>query len=108
MQQQKLNHYANSAAPQHRLANKWDSYYAAGTAAPFDSARVSSQLVDYLCSCVDDSRTCSDGRPLGVGALARVATQAPLCLPPQDAGQQGLHVCERCAAHKPAAGEGTC
>lgn len=92
------------------LAEKWDRFYTAEGSAPFDSHLPSSQLVDYLCTCLPAEQ---DKRHIAVTALddsaiADLASQAPMCLPPQAEGahtQQVLHVCEQCAAHKPPKGE---
>lgn len=87
------------------LAAKWDRYYAAGPAgsAPFDSARPSSQLIDYLCSCVHDAVS-SSTEPLEAAAITQLASQAALRLPPEFPDEQELHVCAHCAAYKPPQG----
>lgn len=88
----------------HPLAVKWDSYYSKGPpgTGPFDSARPSSQLQDYLCKCLM-GRTSDSRKPCDAAA---VAGQAQLYIPSEgDRQQGGLHSCEQCRQHKPRKGE---
>lgn len=86
----------------HHLSAKWDRYFSSGNGAPFDTGRPSSQLVDYLCSCLADAKACCQPG----GKLTALASTASMCLPPEgvDMQQRALHVCEACAALKPTAG----
>jgi hypothetical protein len=89
------------------LADKWDRFYTTEGSAPFDSHQPSSQLVDYLCTCLlaEQAKRHFASSTLDDSAIADLASQAPMCLPPGGTPQQVLHVCEQCAAFKPPTGE---
>lgn len=89
----------------HKLAatrlDKWNRYYDNGRP-PWDSFAPSSQLQDFLCTCVPPE--CRLAPAAGVESILTAAVTATEVVPPPPDMARMPHICSECAAWKPPQG----